>query len=372
MEQTKRILRELIGFDSTFDNEAAVGQHIRSLFEDKGYRIIEQEVPFYSPAKGGDKRHNYIIRRGEPRLYLCGHLDTVKPAGDGKLWTYPPFQAVEEEEEGRIYGLGAVDMKGGLAACLGAVLAADAEHVGLCLTCDEEGKFCGIRTLVKSGYFETHKPELMVFAEPTDLRIISSHRGCIEIEFHAVGQAAHAAMPELGRDACQLFTCLSALKLELLAEFPGTAFSIGYFEAGRRDSINVIPHQATGIIDVRPSAKLQQRGAAYIAARAAALVQQQDLALKHEVTIDMKPLAVEASQLGPLEQVLAEAELTIRYTELAGTSEAGEIHHRYGIPAVNFGPGPRAMSHQVDEYVETATLLKAREVFELLVRSYQR
>ena len=117
--------------------------------------------------------------------------------------------------------------------------------------------------------------------------------------------AALAGLPaELGRDASQLFTCLSALKLELSAQFPGTAFNIGYFESGQRVAINVIPHQATGIIDVRPSAELQQRGAAYIASRAAALVHLQDLVLSHQVTIDMKPLAVEASQLGSLEQVL--------------------------------------------------------------------
>ena len=212
--------------------------------------------------------------------------------------------------------------------------------------------------------------ELGLFAEPTDLDIVNTHRGCIEIACRATGKATHAAMSHLGVDASELYLCLAALREGLQRDFPGTNFNVGHFEAGHPDAINVVPDRAAAVIDVRPSAELQERGASHIAERLHALAAQRDLKLEHEITIDMSPLRTEPAELATLEQAVRDSGLEPTYADLLGTSEAGMVNHRFGFPCVNFGPGPMAMAHRVDEYVDLGMLARCKDVLERLVRAY--
>jgi succinyl-diaminopimelate desuccinylase len=368
MELCKRIVRELVGIDSTFGNEAAIGRYVRGLFEHRGYRVTEQEIPGDSDQSRTSRRHNLIIERGNPRLWFFGHLDTVIPSPEqAAQWTRSPFEPVERD--GRIYGLGAADMKSGVAAFLATVLESEPAHIGIALTCDEEGRFAGIKTLIDAGTFADRTAELAIFAEPTDLQIINTHRGCIEIEMAGHGRAAHAAMPDLGVDASRLYLCIDALRTELDASHPGSTLNIGYFRTGEPDSINVVPEHARAIIDIRPNASLQDVGAVWLTQRLEQLTKDQGLDLTWEINFDMSPLDVSPEELGPLVQAVEEADIEVRYADLRGTSEAGQIHHAYGFPCVNFGPGPMTMSHRVDEYVEIESLGKCKQVFERLVRS---
>jgi len=366
MQRTKSILTRLIAFDSTRHNEAAIGRYVRDLFASEGYRITEQPVPAVGGAPA-DGRVNLLIERGEPRLYFFGHLDTVNGSEQPGAWTAPPLRA--RERDGRIYGLGASDMKGGLAAMITAVLAADAAHIGLCLTCDEEGGFEGVKELVARGHEPLGRAELAVFAEPTDLEIVNHHRACIELQLVAQGRAAHAAMPDLGCDASRLFDCLRALGDRLMAELPPTAFNIGYFESGARDAINVVPERAEAIIDVRPSHELHALGASYLAHEIERCVAELGLTLRHRINIDMQPLACPPSVLGPLAAAVRGAGLSVRYGRLDGTSEAGEVSRRFAIPCANFGPGPAALSHQPDEHVDLEMLAQCRRVYDGLIRT---
>lgn len=375
MDATKQLLRDLLGdllcIDSTPGREGEIGRYLCELLEPRGFVLTRQPVP---PQAGSDpvaERYNLILTRGEPRLFLFGHLDTVPPAGGGgNEWTRPPLGATEEE--GRLYGLGAVDMKGGIAAFLGAVLATEPEHLGICLTCDEEGQFLGIRTFLARGGFAGALPELAVFAEPTDLRIINRHRACFEVDFQVGGRAAHAGAPELGCDASQLYGCLTALKGELQSDYPGTDFNIGFFQSGRLDAINVVPDQARAVIDVRPVSTLHREGVGHIVRRATALIEGCGLTVSHQVNIDMKPLDVDPELLEPLSEAVREVGLEVVFARLDGTSEAGEVHFRLGVPCVHFGPGPQAMSHQVDEYVDLSMLANSQRVFERLIAKFQR
>jgi succinyl-diaminopimelate desuccinylase len=371
MDPTKQLLLDLLCIDSTPGREGEIGRHLCQLLEPQGFVLTRQPVPSLQGAEQGDERFNLILIRGQPRLFLFGHLDTVPPAGgDGQQWTHPPLAATEQD--GRIYGLGAVDMKGGIAAFVGAVLATDPQHLGICLTCDEEGKFSGISTFLAAGGFPVPPPELAVFAEPTDLRIINQHRACFEIALQARGRAAHAGAPELGCDASQLFECVRALKTELQADYPGTDLNIGYFQSGRLDAINVVPDQARAVIDVRPNQDLHRAGVGHLVRRATTLIDRRGLTVSHQVNIDMSPLDVEPEVLAPLCEAVRDAGLDVVFARLDGTSEAGELHHRLGVPCVHFGPGPQAMSHQVDEYIDLDMLLNSQRVFERLIAKFQR
>jgi len=371
MELCRRIVRELVGIDSTFGNEAAIGRYVRGLFEHRGYRVTEQEIAGDSDQSRTSRRHNLIIERGNPRLWFFGHLDTVIPSPEqAAQWAQSPFVPVERD--GRIYGLGSADMKGGIAAFLATVLESEPSHIGIALTCDEEGKFAGIQALIDAGTFTDRKAELAIFAEPTDLQIINTHRGCIEIEIGAHGRAAHAAMPDLGVDASRLYLCVDALRTELDASYPGSTVNLGYFRAGEPDTINVVPEHAHAVIDIRPNASLQAAGAEWLTHRLEQLANDKGLDLTLEVTIDMSPLDVSPDELGPLAQAVRATDIEVRYADLRGTSEAGQIRHAYGFACVNFGPGPMTMSHRVDEYVEIESLARCKGVFERLVRALGR
>jgi succinyl-diaminopimelate desuccinylase len=371
MERTKQLLRDLLRIDSTPGKEAEIGRFVLGLFEAQGYRVTRQPVPLPAGQTHADGRFNLLLERGEPRLFFFGHLDTVRPVGsEGEHWTHAPLSAAEQE--GRMYGLGAADMKGGLAAILGAVLATDPAHIGICLTCDEEGKFLGIHTFLEQDPFAGQLPELAVFAEPTDLRIVHRHRACFEVAFEARGRAAHAGSPQLGCDASKLYACLSSLDEMLQAEYPGTDLNIGYFESGRLDAINVVPDHARAVIDVRPSAALHARGVGYLAEQVIELGSRRGLSVSHQVNIDMKPLDVDPAALEPLCAAVRAAGVEVHLAELDGTSEAGEVHYQLGVPCVHFGPGPQRMSHQVDEFVDLQMLAHTQQVFENLIAAFQR
>lgn len=142
-------------------------------------------------------RFNVVARRGPPSgpvLLLNGHLDTVGVEGMAD-----PFSG--ELREGRLYGRGAADMKGGVACILAAAARLAAENLPgeliVALTADEEHASLGMETLVASGI----RADAAVVCEPTGLAVMPAHKGFLWIEAVVKGRAAHGSRPELGVDA---------------------------------------------------------------------------------------------------------------------------------------------------------------------------
>lgn len=142
-------------------------------------------------------RFNVVARRGQgsgPVLLLNGHLDTV-----GVEDMADPFSG--ELREGRLYGRGAADMKGGVACILTAAARLAAENLPgelvVALTADEEHASLGMETLVASGI----RADAAVVCEPTSLAVMPAHKGFLWIEAVVKGRAAHGSRPELGVDA---------------------------------------------------------------------------------------------------------------------------------------------------------------------------
>jgi len=201
----------------------------------------------YVPADGRPEhtaacpRVNVVGRRpgrsARPCLHLNGHLDVVPP-GDG--WTVDPFGGLVRD--GRVYGRGACDMKGGLAAAMIAVEAvrrAGVELAGtieLSATVDEEsGGWAGAALLAARGLLTSKTVDFVIIPEPLGVdRICVGHRGVYWTRISLHGRVAHGSMPFLGVSAVEAMgSVLEALRKDLAPRL-----------ASRRTSVPVVPEGA--------------------------------------------------------------------------------------------------------------------------------
>jgi acetylornithine deacetylase len=194
-----RTLLDILDIYSPSGKEEDIQLYLEELLTRAGFVVERQEVE--------EERYNLMVTmgRGEPRLYLVGHVDTV-PA-----WDLEAFGA--REEEGLIRGLGSADMKGGCAAMLEAWLAlaeaipaADRPAAGLLLVVGEEENGDG-----STAFLEQFRPPWVVVGEPTGLAACFAHFGYLEADFVTRGRRSHSSLPNLGHNAVE-----SMLRLLLL------------------------------------------------------------------------------------------------------------------------------------------------------------
>lgn len=211
------LARSLIDIDSTTGSEAEAGIWLARMLRDRGYDVAEQPV--------ADGRFNVFAHLDEaPRVVLSTHFDCV-----------PPFFS-SREERGLLFGRGACDAKGILAAQVAAaerLRAAGERRIGLLFVVGEEHGHEG------SQVANTHAPsgvEYLVNGEPTDNRLGLATRGMLRVRLHAEGRAAHSAFPELGESAIdKLLDALMVIRGLELPEDPllgRTHYSVGLIEGG--------------------------------------------------------------------------------------------------------------------------------------------
>jgi succinyl-diaminopimelate desuccinylase len=188
------------------------GRHYRDCAEIIGERLRRRGFEVrYLRAEGspGDSarypRDNVVARwegsRPGPCVHFNGHIDVV-PAGGG--WTFEPFAA--SVHDGRIYGRGTCDMKGGLAAAIVAVEALIEAYpdlpgaIEVSGTADEEtGGYGGVAYLAEQGYFSKPRVDHVIIPEPLNVdRVCLGHRGVWWAEIETQGHSAHGSMPFLG------------------------------------------------------------------------------------------------------------------------------------------------------------------------------
>ncbi|HEX9636656.1 MAG TPA: YgeY family selenium metabolism-linked hydrolase [Acidobacteriota bacterium] len=183
-------LRDIIAIPSPSGGESAVAQRILEEMQALGYD--EARLDAYGNVLGR-------IGRGSPAVLFDSHIDTVG-VGDRAAWPWDPFQG--KEEDGWIYGRGASDNKGGLAAMVHAGglirdlgLHADCTVYVCGSVCEEDSDGIGYK-----GLFELEKirPDYVVLGECTDLAIYRGHRGRMEIRATIRGRSCHASAPERG------------------------------------------------------------------------------------------------------------------------------------------------------------------------------
>ena len=203
-----RLCQDLIRFPTVNppgnDYQACV-EYIGNRLKNRGFSV-EYIRAYGAPGDSADyPRYNVIARfetgRVGPCVHFNSHIDVVE-TGDG--WTKDPFAA--DLIDGKIYGRGACDMKGGLAASIIAVealIASDIELKGtieISGTADEEsGGLGGVAYLAEKGYFSKDRVDHVIIPEPLNVdRVCLGHRGVWWAEIETHGRIAHGSMPFLG------------------------------------------------------------------------------------------------------------------------------------------------------------------------------
>lgn len=240
----KNILRYLIKFNTVKDKEnKAIINYIERCLKDKGFKTEYKSKCLIMSIKD-----NY-------KLGFLGHTDTVIADYN---WKTDPYEM--KEDNGKLYGLGICDMKGGIASILQAVIETDWEKLKygmkLYFTYDEEIGFEGIKEIVQK---EEKFPNYMIIGEPSNNIIMNSSKGLLELKLTFNGISAHSSMPNKGinaiENAIEFFNELKLLYNELKEdknynfEVEYTTMNIGRIKGG--ESINIVPSSCEVFIDFR-------------------------------------------------------------------------------------------------------------------------
>jgi acetylornithine deacetylase len=294
---------------------------------------------------------------------LCGHTDTVGVAGMAQ-----PFEPLERE--GRLYGRGSQDMKGGVAAMIAAagVLARDWTRGRLIVACvvDEEHMSLGAEALVREW-----RADFAVVTEPTDLRLAIGHKGFAWVDIVTHGRAAHGSRPEEGRDAIarmgRVLVALEARDKELRARPPVAFQGTGSLHAsiihGGRE-LSSYPDRCELQMERRTvsgeDAASVEREIEYVLAR----LRQQDRVFEGQahVTAYRPAYCLDAGHKLPaaIGAALTRAGQNPDPTGMSFWTDAA-ILAGAGIPSVLFGPGGAGL-HSTVEYVNIADLSICRDV----------
>ncbi|GAB4123400.1 MAG: M20 family metallopeptidase [Roseiflexaceae bacterium] len=360
-------------------NEAAVAQIIVDQLRAWGLDPLVEEVAPGRPNIVCD----LIGSQGDgPLLLFEGHTDVVTP-GDRAQWRYDPFGA--EVVDGRMYGRGSADMKGGLAAMIYALRALQLAGAPFCgrirllIPVDEEGLMIGIKHMVAAGH--ANGAIGAIICEPEEREICLASKGALRLRLISYGRIAHGAMPEEGVNALTGLVRLLALLLDLEAELQAAHGShplLGKFYlsptiaraplSGDTSQLNCLPDQADAFLDIRTIPAIAHSWLITQIRERMAQVQASHPQARFEVeVIDDRP-AVEIAAEHPIVQALVAAHQQIYRQEppwggVPGSTDGTIIARDAGVPVVVYGPGHKRIPHQPNEFVELAEVEQATRVY---------
>lgn len=359
------LTRKLIAFNtiSPPGNEADCARFIAGLLEPAGFEITWHDWQAQRPNLIATLPATEAVSRGA--IVYSGHLDTV-PLGQA-AWSVDPFAG--EIREGRLYGRGTSDMKGGVAACVMAGLALAREpvrraEVKLIFSAGEETGCEGVLALAEKPHL-LGRCEALIVAEPTDNRPFVGHKGALWLSLVHKGVTAHGSMPEKGVNAifaaCESIAALRAFDFGV-AEHPvmgGPSLNIGNMSAGM--NVNSVPDLARVGVDIRSTVGQSN---AQITAQLAALLDD-DIGI--ETLTDMDHVYTDPDTPW-MQQAFSVVRDVSGIEPAIGTAsyftDASVLKPAMGDPAVLImGPGTMAMAHQTDEYCETALMDPCIDVF---------
>lgn len=324
---------------------------------------------------------NLWARRGTaaPLLVFAGHTDVV-PTGDRNQWRSDPF--TPEVRDGMLYGRGAADMKGSLAAMLVAVerfVHAHPDHagsIGFLITADEEGPAVdGTVRVVEHLGRRNEKIDWCIVGEPSSTAAVgdvikNGRRGSLGARMVVRGTQGHVAYPHLADNPIhRVAPALAALAAEVWDEgnafFPATSFQISNLNAGT-GATNVIPGTCEVLFNFRFSTEVT---AETLQARTEAILDRHGVVRDIEWTLSGLPFLTPPGTL--VDGVVAAIrEVTGRDAELstAGGTSDGRFIAPTGAQVIELGP-VNATIHKVDECTPVAELDQLADIYRLALEN---
>lgn len=365
-QQILSLAQHLIQRPSISPNDEGCQQLIAERLQAVGFNI--EWLPF------GDTLNLWATHgEGEPCLVFAGHTDVV-PVGDENAWTYPPFEA--NIVDNILYGRGAADMKGSLAAL---VVAAEnfvknnpnhAGKIALLITSDEEAAAKDGTVKVVETLMARNEPiHYAVVGEPSSGKVLgdvikNGRRGSITAELYIEGVQGHVAYPHLAENPVHtslgFLTELTTYQWDNGNEFfPPTSLQIANIKAGT-GSNNVIPGELYVQFNLRYCTEVTDE---IIKAKVTEMLQKHGL--KHRISWNLsgKPFLAGNGKLVQAAQQAVEnvTQITPRLDTSGGTSD-GRFIALMGAEVVEFGP-LNATIHKVNECVNVDDLGKCGEVY---------
>ena len=358
MDSLERLLSDLVAIPSVNPmgrgrEGAGYGEGALAEFVAESLRHAAVDVELDEVAPGRPNVIAHLDAGAEATLLLEAHLDTV--FADRMI--IDPFRP--EIRGGRLYGRGACDTKGTLAAFLYALCSCavgtrkPAVNILFLATADEEYGFTGAKRAVARGL----KADFGIVGEPTGLHIVRAHKGVTRWKVITHGVAAHSAYPERGRNAIyamaqvvgRLEQHASALMHQPVHPLLGTpTLSVGVIEGGQ--TVNIVPDRC--MIEVDRRTLPGETDASVLGAAQKAL---DGLSGWEIVGPHLSIAGMEVSAEGTIVRVLGRSirevtgDVVIESAQYA--TDAG-VYNSHGIPAVVFGPGNIARAHTEEEYIE--------------------
>jgi len=370
-----RLLRDLVAIDSvnpTLVSGAAGEQQIADAIA-AHMRRIGLDVSVEMVAPGRPNVVGVLDGRAPGRsLIFCGHTDTVGVAG-----MRDPFTPVERD--GRLYGRGSQDMKGGVAAMIDAarVLAErglERGRVIVAAVVDEEHSSIGADALVK-----TWRADGAIVTEPTDLAIAVGHKGFAWVEVEVEGRSAHGSRPAEGQDAIlrlgRVLGKLEALDAALQREAPHPLVGTGSLHAsiveGGRE-LSSYPDRARLVMERRMRPGEPEAAALGEVKAILATLAGEDPTFRAEAQALFSRPAYEVPDGHELPAALAAAlrahETPIRTVGASFWADSAVLGEA-GTPSVLFGPGGAGL-HSIEEYVVVEEVVQCRDVLAETARRF--
>lgn len=320
------LTRKLIDIPSVTGDEAAVADFLARTLSEQGFVVTRQTVE--------NGRDNLVAQAGpSPKVILCTHMDTV-----------PPFLPSRDDQD-FIYGRGACDAKGIMAAMIAAAQSlkeSGVQDVALLLVIAEETSSIGAQ---KANELNLNS-KFIIVGEPTDNRLAHGHKGLVALRLSASGKAAHSAFPEQGVSAIDAL--LDAIQQVRAIDFgaselgPAT-LNIGQISGGVAH--NVIAESASAVISIRSGLTSET------------IIEQVRNATDPAITIEII--------------TRSEPQTTLTFDDMESVIMpfGTDIPHltNFGEPLL-IGPGSALDAHTEGEKIEKKQLLEAVEMYKELVQ----
>ena len=315
-----------------------------------------------------------IVGTGGGRsLMFNGHIDVVGVDG----MTHPPFDAALAD--GRIYGRGSNDMKGGVAAMCAAATHLRGQLRGdliIAAVADEEWRSAGTAALLASGL----RADAAIVTEPTQLRIMPAHKGFVWLEVRVHGRAAHGSRWDIGVDAIRhaglLLAELDRVDTLELPKKRHTLLGRPSLHAGSvrgGNGLSTYPDRCTVQIERRtiPGETPDDARRELEAACAAVRAHHADFRADVELLFSQPPsdVTVDAPVVRAFAEVLQSRNLPGEPAGMSAWTDAALLNAA-GIPAICFGPGDMGLAHAATEYIEVREIEQATDLLEAFARSW--